>query len=295
MLVFKRVLFLVLIFSFLFAIGVYVYPHLIHDPKIPLLSFTSDPDISCNINGATFTRCREIDADGNVRVDFWLYQEGKEPPNPIVKIEAEAHGLGWAHIILYGNIDGVKFGDDTNSHSTKIGATLGFAPLFLAPDSEKIKYKDHGSFNTNPNEYSWDGSGSIKLVPTYWKWTLSGIFPGGSWEEAESDFHTTKSASNNGEWIVELDEYVIPSIAYNDTVFDVYESLEVTVSKSDLYYVMMLIDGILVDSKYASGGEAVLRKTWNTGDIGVRTVEIITYFGDEGEHSTSDSSSVTVE
>ena len=290
----KRILFSFLI---LVSIGVSIKAHNIHHAADKELNFTSDPKISCNLDTTKFVRYREKDADGNVIKDVWLYEE--YPREPIVKIEAEAHGFGWAHILFYGNIDEKSFGDTVNTTPQKLGIFDTGIGVLLPIGwglNHKPFHEEHGSFNTDPKEYPWNGSGSIKLVPWYYKVRhIGGFIPAGSWEPSEREHHTTKNASSGGKWTVELQEYEIPSITYNDTEFSVYETLEVTVKKSDLYYVMMLIDGNLADSKYASSGKAVLRKGWNTGDIGVRTVKIIAYFGDEGEHSTTESSPVVVE
>ena len=275
-----------------------MYAHFVHEPEVPDLTFTSDPEISCNIDGRTFIHYIEKDADGNVKEDFWMYEE--YPRKPIVQIEAETHGFGWAHILLYGNIDGKPFGDSENTHPDRLGDWISFLPIVWGIDNTPF-WEEYGSFNTAPNDYSWDGSGSIKIVPVFWESSITGIIPGGKWKNADSEFHTTKNASSAGKWTVELQEAVVPSITYNDTEFTVYETLEVTVKHSDLSYAMLSIDGILVDSKSPSNGEIVLSKKWNTGDIGEHTVEIIAYYkeedyyGEEGEYSITESSPVIVE
>ena len=283
MFVLKRLALLVLIFSFMFAIGVDVYAHMMHDSTIPDLSFTSDPDISCNIDGSSFTRLVEKDADGNVVKDVWLYETG--PQDPIVKIEASTHGMGWAHILLYGNAAGESFGDTVNTHAEQLGSWIGFLPFFTGGNND-IGWEDYGSFNTDPGEYSWDASGSVKLVPVFWKWSFSYPLPGGSWEEASSDFHTTKDASDGGGWNVQLIEAsVVASVTHNGPNFSVYDPLQVTVKHDDLYYVNLLIDDECRATD--SGTEVNLTYYLHSGDVGNHTVRIKAFYGDgrESEHS----------
>lgn len=295
MLVLKRLLLYILILGFMIAIGFGVYAHLVHDVKIPDLSFTSDPKIACNIDGKYFIRNIATDGVGKVLSDVW----SPEPIDPIVSLTAEAHGIGWAHVLFHGSIDGVPFGDAENTTPDRMGNWIGFAPIwwkFGSPNQE-IKVEHEGDFNRDPKRYSWNATGTIELVPIYWDWKLMGENIGGSWKEASEKFCTTKSDTSEDDkewWEVMKSVASIPNITYNKTVFAVYETLEVTVQKTDLYVANMYIDNNLVQSTYANGGQVVLRKTWHTGDIGIRNVKIVLYFGDEGEHSTIRSSCVTV-
>lgn len=280
MLVFKRIRLLVLIFSFLFAIGMDVSAHFVHDWKIPEIEFTSDPKISCNIDGTTFINVRELDIDGNVLRDTWLYEE--YPRAPVVKIEAESHGFGWAHILLYGNIDDEPFGDIENTHEQRLGTWVGFAPIIYGIDNKPF-WEEYGSFNTDPKEYPWNGSGSIDLVPVYWKWRWSGKGIGGSWEDkSDKEWRETKSDSTSGSWKVELYEGDIETVTYNNTYFSVYETLEVTVSKSDLYMATMEIAGKYITA-YASDRKLKLRYTFNSGDIGKHKVKVTVWYRPSGE------------
>ena len=79
------------------------------DCKIPHLEFKSLPKITCNIpDKKVFTYTAQTDSNGNVITATESWDE--KPPIPKVTINAEAHGLGWAHILLYGNIDGKEGG-----------------------------------------------------------------------------------------------------------------------------------------------------------------------------------------
>lgn len=291
MLSWKRISIFILIFSIIITIGVGVKAHRIHDVKYPDLSFTSNPTVSCNIDGTTFIRNIRTDGVGKVLSDFW----SPEPVDPIVSMTAESHGLGWAHILFYGNIDGEPFGDDTNTHEQRLGTWIGFAPIAYGVNEVNIEASYNGSFNTDPKEYSWDASGSsVTLVPVFWKWRWSGKGIGGSWEETSGKFHDDQTASGGGSWTVIKSVASIPNVTFNKTTFKVYETLEVTVEKTDLYYVAMYIDGEHAASGYAgSDGAIVLSKTFDTGDVGNHTVKLLIY-SDGGANSTTDSSTVTV-
>lgn len=182
----------------LVMVGVGLRAHFVHDPKRPELDFTSNPSITCNIDGDTFTHTRVTDENGNASQDWWY----KTPKDPVFKIEARAHGFGWAHITFYGNYDGKKYGDTQNSTNQKLGSSVGFVPFFVGIDHD-IKVERYGDFSKEEGEYSWDGSGSIKLVPWYWQWSLAVVIPSGSWVPAPSEFHNTQDDSTSGSWTVE--------------------------------------------------------------------------------------------
>ena len=193
----QRISLFIIVLGLLIAIGTGLKAHRLHDPKKPDLNFTSSAEISCNIDGYTFTHTRETYSDGVVYTDGWW----RRPLDPEVTIKAETHGAGWAHVLFYGNIDGTAKGDATNPTSNQLGSWVGFLPVGAALDRE-VGGEFDGSFNSTPKTYSWNASGSIKLVPVYWKWRISGITPGGSWEEASSDFHRTGTDSDSGSWTV---------------------------------------------------------------------------------------------
>ena len=194
----QRISLFIIVLGLLIVIGAGLKAHFIHDVETPDLSFTSNPDISCNIDGWTFTHTRTIDYDGSILTDWWY----RVPSDPVVSIEAEAHGFGWAHILFYGNIDGNAHGDTQNPTSEQLGSWIGFLPFSVDIDHEIGALFPDVSFNRTPKEYSWDASGSIKLVPVYWKWSLAIVIPTGSWEEASSDFHRTQTDSAGGTWEV---------------------------------------------------------------------------------------------
>ncbi|RKU36342.1 hypothetical protein C6496_13880 [Candidatus Poribacteria bacterium] len=197
----KQIAIFVLVFSFMIMLGVGLYAHRMHDVKKIDLSFTSLPEITCNIDGDTFTHTRATDANGNIQQDWWH----KTPTDPKVTIEAKSHGFGYAHILLYGNIYGKPKGDANNTTPQQLGSWIGFLPLGYGAPEETIEVSFGAPFNYSKGEYSWNASGSVKLVPYYWKWGLSGIIPSGSWEPAPSDFHNTQDAtgSTSGSWAVE--------------------------------------------------------------------------------------------
>ncbi|MYF97689.1 hypothetical protein F4212_00930 [Candidatus Poribacteria bacterium] len=287
----KRVLLSLL---FLVAIGVSVKAHNIHHAADPDLSFTSNPKVSCNIDGTTFIRNIRTDGVGKVLSDFWA----PEPIDPVVKMEAEAHGFGWAYILFYGNIDEEPFGDDVNQRGQKLG-TFDTGIGVLLPIgwglNHEVGGKFKGSFNTDPKVYKWDASGSIKLEPWYYKVRhIGGFIPAGSWEPAGKEHRQTLTASGGGSWTVMKSVASIPNVTFNKTTFKVYETLEVTVEKTDLYYVAMYIDDEYAASGYAgSDGEIVLSKTFDTGDVGNHTVKLLIY-SDGGANSTTYSEVISV-
>ena len=89
-----------------------------------------------------------------------------------------------------------------------------------------------------------------------------------------------------------------PNITYNDTTFEVYETLEVTVTKKDLYMINLYIDGEYVTYAYpGSHGPAVVSYTFDSGDAGQNfSVSIHVYSGDQNapDYSTH-GSAVSVE
>ncbi len=199
-----------IIFIFVIMIGLsahrtYHYVTNIH------LDFTSNPEITCNIpDKKVFTLSGFVDSNGNIVNKSW----DEEPPDPVVKIEAKSHGTGWAHILLYGNIDGQPKGDTSNTVDQQIGSWVGLLPIGWVPNEVDIYWEFKESFSKKQKEvkkeHSWDGSGSVKLVPVYWHWRIAGIIPSGEWKRAEKDFHKTLDASTSGTWKVEHNYTPIP-------------------------------------------------------------------------------------
>lgn len=205
MLVLKRIGLLVLVLGFMVAIGLSVNAHFFHDNTVPYLEFEGKASISCNIDGKRFTHTRVV-RDGKIIVDFWH----EKPIDPEIKIEAEAHGFGWAHTTLHGNIDGKPFDSDGNADdsvhsptSEKLGTWTDLLPFVYGVDHE-IVVKHKGKFNKDPKEYKWDASGTIDLIPYYWKWgSALFVIPTGSWEVGEDKFHRKTDAKGNGGWTVD--------------------------------------------------------------------------------------------
>lgn len=205
----KKFSLFVIVFSFMIMIGVGLKAHFFHDAKKPYLEFTSEPEISCNIDGWTFTHKRVTNWDGTVLLDFWH----KEPTKPEFKIEATAHGFGYAHITFHGTYDsstGVKkYGDPKNSTPQQLGEWLGIFPAGIGINHD-IELALDGTFSKLPKKYSWSGKGEIKLVPYYWKWVLAGVIPSGSWESADKEFHRELTDESSGSWTVKKDHKTLP-------------------------------------------------------------------------------------
>lgn len=191
----QRISLFIIVLGVLIAIGTGLNAHFVHDVSNKDLSFSSSPTISCNIDGYTFTHTRETYSDGVVYTDGWW----RRPLAPKVEIEASTHGFGWATILFYGNIDGQAEGDAVNASSPdQLGSWNALLPFAYGIDNTVGTYFG-GSFNSSPKTYSWDASGSIKLVPAYWQWS----FPsGGEWLEASDMWSTTGTASTGGSWTV---------------------------------------------------------------------------------------------
>ncbi|MDE0634481.1 MAG: hypothetical protein OXI43_01325 [Candidatus Poribacteria bacterium] len=175
----------------------------IHDCTIPELDFTDEPEITCSIDGWTFTHTKITDENGNVEQDWWW----RVPEDPVFKIEATAHGYGWAHIIFHGKYDvskgEKKYGDPKNSQDKKLGKSVGFVPFFLGVDHD-IEVEYDGTFSESPAKtYNWEGHGTITLIPWYWKWNLAFVILTGSWEPAPNDnFHKELTDMSAGSWVV---------------------------------------------------------------------------------------------
>ena len=202
----KKFSLFIIVFSFMIMIGVGLRAHFLHDVTKPDgLEFTSEPEITCNIDGWTFTHKHVTNWDGTVLLDFWH----KQPTNPEFKIEAKAHGFGWAHITFHGTYDsstGVKkYGDSKNSTDEQIGSWLNFFPAAIGASEKTIEVSYPGTFSYPSNKYSWSGKGKIKLVPWYWKSALGVPIPVGSWEPAPKEFHTELTDESSGSWTVKRD------------------------------------------------------------------------------------------
>ena len=191
----QRISLFIIVLGVLIAIGTGLNAHWYHDVKNKDLSFTSGPSISCNIDGYTFTHTRETYSDGVIYTDSWW----RRPIAPKVKIEASTHGFGWATILFYGNIDGQAKGDSTNASSPEqLGSWVAMLPFATGIDNS-VQATFSSTFNSSPKTYSWNASGSIKLVPAYWQWSFP---PSGEWQEASDMWATTGTASTGGSWTV---------------------------------------------------------------------------------------------
>ena len=193
----NKIVLITLILGFMIAIGVTVKAHLSNDAKNPHLYFESDPEITCDIDGKQFTHTR-VTKDGKITVDFWHEQ----PRDPIFTITAEAHGIGYAYIQLYGDINGTSFGDAKNWQSEKLGNWFGLFPAAWGEEHD-IWVEEYGTFKYAPKEYKWDADGTIELVPYHWQWRIAGIIPGGQWQPAPDKEHKELDAGADGSWTVD--------------------------------------------------------------------------------------------
>ena len=74
-----------------------------------------------------------------------------------------------------------------------------------------IEVKEKGTFSKLPKKYNWDGHGTIKLIPWYWKGVLGVPIPVGSWEPAPNDdFHKELTDMSAGSWTVKRNWKTLP-------------------------------------------------------------------------------------
>lgn len=191
----------IIVFVLLVMVGVGLKAHWYHVSSEIDLDFTSEPEITCSIDGWTFTHTKITGENGQVEQDWWW----RVPENPVFKIEAQAHGGGYAHVIFHGKYDvrkgQAKYGDPKNSTDYKLGKWVEFTPFGIGVDHD-IVVRRKGTFTYDPKTYNWEGDGSIKLVPWYWKWQLALAIPTGSWEPAPDEFHKELTVDADGSWVV---------------------------------------------------------------------------------------------
>ena len=101
------------------------------------------------------------------------------------------------------------------------------------------------------------------------------------------DKNTKASTSTTETFTISVE--AAPSVSLNDTFFTVYDTLEVTVSKSDLYYASMSINGVYADGSYASGNTSMtLQKTFDSDDAGGYLEVVVTVsYGSGGQQTTT--------
>lgn len=95
-------------------------------------------------------------------------------------------------------------------------------------------------------------------------------------------------------WIEKSYTISVIGVSYNNTVFGLYDKLEVTVTKSDLYYANISVNGDTV-GKYASGNTSVtLQKSFDSNDGGYHEVVLTINYGPGGAQSHTHYGYITV-
>ena len=167
-----------------------------HTPFSKFLEGTSAA-ITCNFEGRTFTRTRYYYSDGYLHSTAWY----PSITTPSMKIESKGHGLGFAQVKLYGNIDGKSVGNANDwGPAIEIGLYTPGIPAALYAHDVDVNASHSGTSTTNDGTHHWDGSGTIQYTPYYYKvraslpkgvsgtwengatWSTSDSKPDGSWE-----------------------------------------------------------------------------------------------------------------
>ncbi|MYB02056.1 hypothetical protein F4X90_20600 [Candidatus Poribacteria bacterium] len=285
------------------------------------------PEVSCNIDGRTFTHVDRYYCDGVFIMDYWLDPDNVD--QPIVEMSASLHGRGWLSTNFYGYINDEYKGNHNFSRPTKLGWWVApILPVTNEVHDRPIVLSFEDNLKTVEGTYDWKAKGEIQLTPVYWKRKLGlnigkaaqGLSLTGTWEKGDTQSYTPKPADDNngfveGSWDVKLKDDIAnvsstgapcpgeASVTSNNWYFSKYDNtLEVTVSKSDLYGAQMSIyyEGISTNrdiiTDYAGDNTSVtLKKSFDADDVGYHSVQIIIYYGENGEKTATDWHYIQVE
>ena len=154
--------------------------------------------LTCNFEGRTFTRTTYYYSDGYIHSTAWY----PSLTTPSMKIASKGHGLGFAQVKLYGNIDGKSVGSSSDwSPAIEIGWYVpGVAYAGYGHDVD-VSAEHSGIATTSEGTHHWDGSGTIQYTPYYydsinlfagkWQngatWSTSDAKPDGSWKIKYND------------------------------------------------------------------------------------------------------------
>ena len=168
-----------------------------HTPFSKFLEGTSAA-LTCNFEGRTFTRTRYYYSDGYLQSTAWY----PSLTTPYMKIASKGHGLGFAQVKLYGNIDGTSVGNSNDwSPAIEVGRYLPGVPTALYAHDVDVSASHNGRATTSEGTHHWDGSGTIQYTPYYYK-VRAGLPKGvsGTWENGAT--WSTSDAKLDGSWEV---------------------------------------------------------------------------------------------
>ncbi|MYF57083.1 hypothetical protein F4225_15360 [Candidatus Poribacteria bacterium] len=98
--------------------------------------------------------------------------------------------------------------------------------------------------------------------------------------------HPTTTDTHDAQMSVNVSDTDDGSVALNNWVFMTYDTLEVTVTKSDLYFAYMSINGESIGN-YASGNTSLtLQRSFDSDDAGYHEVVITVNYGSGGQQTT---------
>lgn len=170
-------------------------PFIDHDNGTEFLEAT-ETKITCNIkNDQIFSKKDFYYSDGYFHSSSGWYPSLKKPAE--ISISGKAHGLGFAQVLFYGNVDNDKFGDVKDlSSQIDIGSTF----VFISNDAHDadVSITKRVPYTTSNGEHQWDGSGSIYYTPLYFKYRVGlPALVSGTWEKGTT---WSSSGSGGGSW-----------------------------------------------------------------------------------------------
>ena len=175
-----------------------------HTPYSKFLEGTSAA-ITCNFEGRTFTRTRYYYSDGYLHSTAWY----PSFTTPYMKIASKGHGLGFAQVKLYGNVDGKSVGSSSDwGPPISIGGYIPGVPYGDYGHDVDVSASHDGRATTSEGTHHWNGSGTIQYTPYYYKVRVglpSGV--SGTWEKGAT--WSTSDAKTDGSWKIKYNTEIL--------------------------------------------------------------------------------------
>lgn len=129
---------------------------------------STKPEVSCNIDGRTFTHVKRYYCDGVLISDYWLDPDLVD--HPVVEMKASLHGRGWISTNFYGYIDGEYKGNHNFSTPEKLGWWFAaLVPTTHSKHDKEVVFSFEDNLKTDEGIYKWKAKGEIQLTPVFWK------------------------------------------------------------------------------------------------------------------------------